>query len=59
MTNKDQISIEELQEIIQTIFTDYITHYQANKMTFTEFAIIENILVKLDLELSRRGISIE
>lgn len=59
MTNKDQISITELQEIIQTIFTDYIAHYQANKMTFTEFAIIENILVKLDLELSKRGISIE
>ena len=59
MTNKDQISIEELQEIIQTIFTDYITHYQADKMSFSEFVIVENILIKIDAKLRERGYIVE
>lgn len=43
--NEKQISVEEVNEIIEGIFSDYID--MSDKMSFSEIAIVENVLIKL------------
>lgn len=45
MMSEKQISAKEINKIIGDIFSDYNNKF--DKMTFSEIAIIENILIKL------------
>ena len=44
MSNK-QIPINEVNKIIADVFSEYIDKY--DKMSFSEIAIVENVLIKL------------
>ena len=48
MTEK-QFNGTEINQIIKNVFNDYIVLYQNGRMNFKEFAIIENILIKLEM----------
>lgn len=43
--SEKQISAKEINKIIGDIFSDYNNKF--DKMTFSEIAIVENILIKL------------
>ena len=43
--SEKQISAKEVNEIIEGIFSEYVDKY--DKMSFSEIAIIENVLIKL------------
>lgn len=45
MMNEKQISAKEVNKIIGDIFSGYNNKF--DKMTFSEIAIVENILIKL------------
>ena len=49
MTDK-QITEKQAHKIITDVFEDYTTMYANNRMDFRELAIIENILIKLQLK---------
>ena len=49
MTDK-QITEKQTHKIISDVFEDYTNLYASNRMDFREFAIIENILIKLQLK---------
>lgn len=50
--NNKQITVKEVNNIIEDIFSDYINKY--DKMTFSEIAIVENILIKLQYALDKK-----
>ena len=43
--SEKQISAKEVNEIIEGIFSEYNDKF--DKMTFSEIAIVENVLIKL------------
>lgn len=43
----------EISEILDDVFKSYLQHYQASKMSFYEFAIIDNLVMKLQMEFKR------
>ena len=43
--SEKQISVKEVNEIIGSTFSEYNDKY--DKMTFSEIAIVENVLIKL------------
>ena len=45
-----QFSEKEISHIFEEVVGDYLKHYQADKMTFSEFAIIENFLIKCQMK---------
>lgn len=50
--NNKQITVNEVNNIIEDIFSEYIDKY--DKMSFSEIAIVENILIKLQYALDKR-----
>lgn len=44
---------KEISEILNDVFKSYLQHYQANKMSFCEFVIIDNLLMKLQMEFKQ------
>ena len=50
--NEKQISAEEVYEIIGGIFSDYTD--QSDKMSFSEIAIVENVLIKLQWAFDKK-----
>lgn len=44
-------TVEEFGEIIQTALQGYMNMLQAGQMNFTEFAILENVLLKIEIAL--------
>lgn len=50
--NDKQITVNEVNNIIEDIFSDYINKY--DKMSFSEIAIVENILIKLQYALDKK-----
>lgn len=50
--NDKQITVKEVNNIIEDIFSDYINKY--DKMSFSEIAIVENILIKLQYALDKK-----
>lgn len=48
------ITYKELDKIINKVMEGYLNMLQAGNMSFSEFAILENILLKLNEELRRR-----
>lgn len=50
--NNKQITVKEVNNIIEDIFSDYINKY--DKMSFSEIAIVENILIKLQYALDKK-----
>lgn len=43
--NDKQITVKEVNDIIGDIFSEYVDKY--DKMSFSEIAIVENVLIKL------------
>lgn len=50
--NNKQITVNEVNNIIEGIFSEYIDKY--DKMSFSEIAIVENILIKLQYALDKK-----
>lgn len=50
--SEKQISVKEVNEIIGNIFSDYTTKF--DKMTFSEIAIVENILIKIQWAFDKK-----
>ena len=50
--NNKQITVKEVNNIIEDIFSDYINKY--DKMSFSEIAIVENVLIKLQYALDKK-----
>lgn len=50
--NDKQIPIKEVNKIIEDVFSDYIDKY--DKMSFSEIAIVENVLIKLQYALDKK-----
>lgn len=50
--NEKQISVKEVSEIIGSIFSDYTD--QCDKMTFSEIAIVENVLIKVQWAFDKK-----
>lgn len=50
--SKKQISVKEINEIIGNIFSEYID--KSDKMTFSETAIVENILIKIQWAFDKK-----
>lgn len=46
--SKKKYTAEEFGEIIQAALQGYTNWLQAGKMTFTEFVIFENVLLKIE-----------
>lgn len=49
--NEKKYTAEEFGEIIQAALKGYMNWLQAGKMTFTEFVIFENVLLKIEAAL--------
>ena len=45
MMSKKSLSVEEITKIIGNVFSDYAVHF--DDMSFSEKAIVENVLIKL------------
>lgn len=50
--SEKQISGKEVSEIIGNIFSDYTEQF--DKMTFSEIAIVENILIKIQWAFDKK-----
>lgn len=50
--SEKQISVKEINEIIGGIFSDYNDKY--DKMSFSEIAIVENVLIKLQYAFDKK-----
>lgn len=48
------ITYRELDKIIDNVMKGYLNMLQAGNMSFSEFAILENILLKLNEELKQK-----
>lgn len=48
MTEK-QFTIEQINEKTNKVYLSYFEHYQANKMSFAEITLIENVILKIQL----------
>lgn len=48
------ITYKELDKIINKVMEGYLNILQAGNMSFSEFAILENILLKLNEELKQK-----
>ena len=49
--SEKKYTVEEFGEIIQTTLQGYMNMLQAGKMSFGEFAILENVLLKIEIAL--------
>lgn len=47
-----QILTKEVSEIIRRVFEDYVTQF--DEMTFSERAIVENVLIKLQWAFDKK-----
>lgn len=45
LMNDEQITVKEVNDIIGDIFSEYVDKY--DKMSFSEIAIVEDVLIKL------------
>lgn len=50
--SEKQISVKEVSEIIGGIFSDYTEQF--DKMSFSEIAIVENVLIKLQWAFDKK-----
>ena len=48
---EDVISYDDLDEILEDVFELYLDIFKNDQMNFTEFAILENILMKMQNKL--------
>ena len=52
MMSDKQISVKEVSEIIGGIFSEYIDKF--DKMSFSEIAIVENVLIKMQWAFDKK-----
>ena len=52
MMSEKQLSVKEVNEIIGGIFSEYIDKF--DKMSFSEIAIVENVLIKLQWAFDKK-----
>lgn len=51
MIKVDVVEIAAVNKSLNKVFSDYVKMYENGMMDFPEYAIIENILIKLQKEL--------
>ena len=51
MIKVDVVEIAAVNKSLNNVFSDYVKMYENGMMDFPEYAIIENILIKLQKEL--------
>lgn len=42
-----KISAQEFLKIVEDVYHDYLKMFELDKMSFTDFAILENVLIKI------------
>lgn len=42
---------KEIHDTLKKVVNNYLKHYQSGKMNFSEFAIIDNLIMRLEFEL--------
>lgn len=50
--NDKKITVKEVNNIIEDIFSEYVDKF--DKMSFSEIAIVENVLIKLQYALDKK-----
>lgn len=46
--NEEEVfTLKECNDVIDNVFTAYIMYFQDGRMTAQEFALVENILIKI------------
>ena len=50
MTEK-RFTQQEVHDILENVVKEYLQHFVDGKMTFSEFAIIENLVIKIQISL--------
>ena len=50
--SEEQISVKEVNKIIRSIFSEYTD--KVDKMSFSEIAIIENVLIKIQWAFDKK-----
>lgn len=46
-----KISAKEFLNMIEDVYCDYFTLFQEDKMNYTDFAILENVLIKIQMKV--------
>ena len=45
--SEKSFTISEINERTNLLFMDYFEHYKADKMSFAEYTLIENVIIKI------------
>ena len=53
MTDEKIFSQKDIEKIVDRVYKGYLNIFYANKMNFTEFAILENVLIRLQEEIRK------
>lgn len=53
INEQDRIPVKAVEKIINKVFTAYFEQYEHDKMSFAEFAIIKNVLIKIQCEFEQ------
>lgn len=54
MTEKTY-TVSEINELTNKLWLQYVEHYRADKMSFNEYVIIENIIMKIQYLFENGG----
>lgn len=46
-SDKEKISYKDLNDVIEKVTEDYMMMLKSNRMTFSEFAILENLVLRI------------
>ena len=52
MTENKQFTLGEINEKTNLLFLNYVELYQADKMSFSEYTIVENLILKIQAEFN-------
>lgn len=47
MSENKQFTLEEINEKTNLVFLNYVAHYKADKMSFAEYTLVENLILKI------------
>ena len=55
MTGETTLTQSEIFKIIDNIYSQYIYLFQHDKIDFHEFSIIENAIMKINIQIKEKG----
>lgn len=53
--NEKCFTSEEINEKTNLIFIEYLKHYKAGRMSFAEYTLVENVIIKVQGVFSENG----